>query len=90
VEDAAAFGVRCAESGETVNLAVRLSSATTAIGEVAAEVLELARASLKRAEVPTSVIVVSEIPRESSGKLRRKTLEQAIGMWTILVKTGLN
>lgn len=78
VIDAAAFGEPCSASGETVHLAVKLSSSGRSIEDVIKEIQAHLEASLKRAEVPTSITVVNDIPRQQSGKLCRKELRSHV------------
>jgi long-chain acyl-CoA synthetase len=78
VLDAAAFGECCALNGESVYLAVRLSLDGRSPEIIVHEVFDLLRESLRTVERPKSIIVVNEIPRGQSGKLRRREIREAL------------
>jgi long-chain acyl-CoA synthetase len=84
VLDAVAFGTSCARDGESVHLAVRLLPSNESVELVAKGVLELLWGSLSRAEMPTSIFVVASIPREQSGKLRRREMSDSVSRESIV------
>jgi long-chain acyl-CoA synthetase len=79
VLDAAAFAEGDPDHGEVVRLAVRLPESNEAqTNETIRELLSLLKRTLRPCEVPRSVLIVDEIPRELSGKLRRRGLAQKL------------
>lgn len=74
VADVAVFGLPDADMGEYVHAVVQPADGVAATPELAAEILEFARAGLSRFKVPRVLDFRDELPRLESGKLRKDVL----------------
>jgi long-chain acyl-CoA synthetase len=79
VAEAVAFGVPDEEWGERLVAAVVPWSGHSLDG---AHLREAIRAEVSRAKVPKTVLVVEELPRTPTGKVRRPGLAEALGAGT--------
>ncbi|HEV8614168.1 MAG TPA: AMP-binding protein [Methylomirabilota bacterium] len=73
IQDAAVFGVPDSEWGERVHAAVQCRPGTTL---TPAEVIEFCRARLAGYKVPREVSFHADFPRDSAGKLVKRTLRE--------------
>jgi long-chain acyl-CoA synthetase len=77
VEETAVIGVRDEEWGQQVRAIIRLREGETA---TEAEIIDFCRPHLAGFKRPTSVIFIEEeLPRTSTGKIRRRTLREKYG-----------
>jgi len=76
VEDAAVLGVPNQEWGEQVAAFITLVDGATPVAELAEQLITHCRASLAAFKCPKSWTFVESLPRDPSGKLRKRALRQ--------------
>ena len=76
VSDVAVIGIPCDEMGEKVIAVVQPAADAVAGGELAAKLLAFARRELGGVKTPRRVDFVTDLPREPTGKLLKRTLRE--------------
>jgi long-chain acyl-CoA synthetase len=74
VRDAAVFGIPDPEFGEQVKAAIELQEGIPAGEETAAELIQWCRTRLASFKCPKSIDFHNALPREASGKLKKRYL----------------
>lgn len=77
VADCAAFGVPHPEWGAEIRIAVKRADTATPAAEAEATLLEVLAVRLPAARCPRRIDFVASIPRDESGKIRRRELREA-------------